>query len=46
MLQCVPDETWVVGVDENIIEVDNDMNIDEILEDVVNELRPSCGSVG
>ena len=31
----------VVGVDENIIKVDNNMNIDEILEDIINELRPS-----
>ena len=45
-LDMFPMRLGVVGVDENDVEVDNDMNIDEILEDVINELRPSCRSIG
>ena len=35
----------VVGIDQDVVQIDNDINIYHIHENVVHELLKSCGSV-
>ena len=36
----------VVGIDEDVVEVDDHIDVEEIREDVVHETLESCRSVG
>ena len=37
---------WIVRIDEDIVQIDDDMNINQVFKNIVNEPRPSGWRVG